>query len=479
MFFQEVHFMFLSLLISLTLAQTTVTQNLDVYVDPARAYDPWGVTEGLLQFRGNPQRNWYGTGPLATNYEVAWRYPDNPMCATSDGKTWCGSGWTGQPAIWRRPDGRMEVIVGTYDRSVHFIDFATGQELRKPFKTGDIIKGSVTIDPNGFPLLYFGSRDNKYRILSLQGDEAVEIWSLDAKQDVPRTIWNNDWDGNSSVVNDHLLFGGENGWFYVWKLNRAMVNNQVTVSPEIRVRMEGWTDTLLRNTGDRNASIESSVVMYKNRVYFTNSGGRIVGLDLSEVDEDLQAKIVFDFWAGDDIDASPVVDEDGMLYVAIEYERFLEQARNVGQLIKLNPYNPENPLVWKLDVRDGNRTVGGLWATPALYKETLYASTHSGHLLIVNTQSGEVLNEMEIGFHAWSSPAIINDRLLVGTCSPGGFKVYDLQDKKNVRELYSYNLKSGGCIESTPAVWNGSIVVGSRDGHIYKFSEVPRTTSAQ
>lgn len=444
-------------------------QSLDIYVSPQSVGQPWGRAEGLLQFRGNPTRTWYGDGTLANNYQVGWRYPDrSALCAISDKKQWCGSGWTGQPAIWRRPDGRLEVVVGTYDRGVHFIDFETGRPLRKPFRTGDIIKGSVTLDPDGFPLLYFGSRDNKYRIVSLQGAEAEELWSLDAKDGVPYTIWNNDWDGNASVVNDHLIFGGENGWFYTWKINRQVVGGKVKVRPEIRARMPGWNPDLLKKTGDRNASIESSVAIYESIVYLANSAGRVLGLNLKNV-KDLTPEIVFDFWVGDDVDASPVVDEDGMLYIAAEYERFLPRARDVGQLIKFNPYDSQNPLVWKVDVREGNRKVGGLWATPALGKDVIYAATHAGDLLTVDQNSGEVLSRLDVGFHAWSSPVVIGDRLLVGTCSPGGFKIYDIGNPRSPRELSHYRLQSEGCIESTPAVWQGQIVVGSRDGHIYKF----------
>lgn len=455
-----------------TLAGMTVSLSamaLDVYVAPSSVGQPWGETEGLLQFRGNPTRTWYGQGPLADAYEVEWRYPKKAMCASSDGKTWCGSGWTGQPAIWKRPDGKMEIIVGTYDRSVHFIDFETGEALRKPFKTGDIIKGSVTIDPNGYPLVYFGSRDNKYRILSLAGAEAEEIWALDAKDGVPYTIWNNDWDGNSSVVNDHLIFGGENGWFYVWKLNRAKDDQgKVNVKPEIQARMQGWNDELIKKVGDRNASIESSVALFESRVYMTNSAGRVIGVDLKNV-KDLLPEVVFDIWMGDDVDATPMVDNDGFLYVAAEYERYLKQARDMGQLVKFNPYDKENPIVWKVDVRASDKKVGGLWATPALGKNVIYAATHEGHLLTVDKESGAIVAEQDIGFHAWSSPIVIGDRLLVGTCSPGGFKIYNIENPQSPVELSHLKLQSGGCIESTPAVWNGHIVVGSRDGHIYKF----------
>lgn len=442
---------------------------IDVYVPPSSVAQPWGETEGLLQFRGNPTRTWYGQGPLADAYTVEWKYPKSAMCATSDGKQWCGSGWTGQPAIWKRPDGKLEIIVGTYDRSVHFIDFETGEALRKPFKTGDIIKGSVTIDPNGFPLIYFGSRDNKYRILSLAEGEAKEIWSLDAKDGVPYTIWNNDWDGNSSVVNDHLIFGGENGWFYVWKLNRKKdALGNVTVDPQIQARMEGWNKELLKNVGDRNASIESSVALFESRVYMTNSAGRVIGVDLKNI-TDLVPEVVFDVWMGDDVDATPMVDNEGYLYVAAEYERYLKHARDMGQLVKFNPYDEKNPVVWKLDVRTGDKTVGGMWATPALGTNVIYTATHAGQLLTVEKESGAVLSEHDIGFHAWSSPIVIGNRLLVGTCSPGGFKIYNIENPQSPIELSHLKLQSGGCIESTPAVWNGHIVVGSRDGHIYKF----------
>lgn len=441
----------------------------ELNVPPSSVGQPWGETEGLLQFRGNPTRTWYGTGPLADEYTVDWRYPEDGLCATSSGKTWCGSGWTGQPAIWKRPDGKTEIVVGTYDRAVHFIDFETGEALRKPFKTGDIIKGSVTIDPNGFPLVYFGSRDNKYRILSLQNEEAEELWALDAKDGVPYTIWNNDWDGNASVVNDHLVFGGENGWFYIWKLNRQITaDGVVSINPEIQVRIPGWNKELLDKVGDRNASIESSVAIFENRVYMANSAGRILGVDVTNV-VDLVPETVFDFWMGDDVDATPVIDDEGYVYIAAEYERFLEQARSVGQIVKLNPYDNENPIVWSVPVRSGNRSVGGLWATPALGTSVIYASTHAGSLLTVDKNTGEVLSDLDIGFHAWSSPIVIGHRLLVGTCSPGGFKIYNIDNPANPVELSHIKLQSGGCIESTPAVWDGQVVVGSRDGYIYKF----------
>ena len=130
---------------------------------------PFGTAvRGLLTFRGNPTRTFYGAGPVPQAPEVAWRYPEGgSLCGEStvgsDTTTWCGTGWTGQPSVFER-DGRTWLVVGAYDHRVHFLDARTGQPIIPPFRTGDIIKGSVSVDPDGYPLVYTGSRDNRFRV---------------------------------------------------------------------------------------------------------------------------------------------------------------------------------------------------------------------------------------------------------------------------------------------------------------------------
>ena len=101
------------------------------------------------------------------------------MCAESsvgsETKTWCGTGWTGQPSVFER-DGRTWVVFGAYDRGIHFVDGDTGEDILPPFPTGDIIKGSVTVDPDGFPLVYSGSRDNELHVIAIDRPEPTELW---------------------------------------------------------------------------------------------------------------------------------------------------------------------------------------------------------------------------------------------------------------------------------------------------------------
>lgn len=432
---------------------------------------PWGTVNGILQFRGNPQRNFYGVGPIPSAPEVRWRYPERAMCSSSsvgeETRQWCGTGWTGQPVVWEQPDGRVEIIFGAYDRAVHFVDAETGLDSRPPFFTGDLIKGSVTLDPDGYPLLYFGSRDNKLRILGLDTDTPYEIWSLDSA-DHPG-IWNNDWDSNPSIVDGILYEGGENGFFFAIELNRTFEGGSVSVAPTILAKVAGWNQELINAVGDSNASIESSIAIHDQRAYFTNSGGRVVGIDLSRIRQG-EAPIVFDFWAGDDIDATPIVDDAGFVYISVELERFLARASEVGQIVKLDPFTSGDPIVWSVAVPAAPGGDGGLWSTPALGDGVLYASTHPGNLLAINTTTGEVVWSDPIGFHAWSSPVLIGQTLLVAVnCDAGGaLRAYDVTDKFAPLELWESSLGSG-CIESTPSVFNGQIYVGSRDGFFYAW----------
>jgi outer membrane protein assembly factor BamB len=426
----------------------------------------WGTVRGLTMFRGNPTRTFYGTGPLSDAApSVLWTYPEQAMCGSSvvggESSVWCGTGWTGQPVVWERPDGITEVIFGAYDKAVHFLDAATGLETRAPFPVGDIIKGSVTLDPDGFPLLYMGGRDDRLRVVALDREPVEELWALEAS--AVRGMWNNDWDGNPVVVDDYLYEGGENSWFFVIRLNRGSdAAGLVTVDPEIAFSMPGWTDELLARVG-RNVSIESSVVAFDRRVYFTNSGGRVVGVDLDLALGGAEDPVVFDYWVGDDADATPVVDAEGKLYVAVEYERGTERSREVGQLVKLDPYATGDPRVWGVEVLPAGPGDGGIWATPAVGFGHVYVPTHTGRLLAVDAGTGEVVWEDTIGFHAWSSALIVDDSLIVGTCETGELRRYSLSDPAAPELVWSFPA-AGGCIESTPAVWNGTIFVGSRDG---------------
>jgi outer membrane protein assembly factor BamB len=431
---------------------------------------------GISTFRGNATRTYYGEGPVPLDPEVEWRYPaSGGMCreSTTGGETtlWCGTGWTGQPNVVERRPGKVQVRFGAYDGAVHVVNGSTGRDVKVPFLTGDIIKGTVTSDPDGYPLIYSGSRDNYFRILALdRGTQMVELWRVSADS-APNPVWNNDFDSSALVIRDHLLFGGENSWFYVVKLNRGYDEaGKVIVEPKIRALFPGYDDELFAELGDQNVSIEGSPAFRRGVVYFANSGGLVQGWDISRVlAGGDRYRRVFRFWTGDDVDASVVMDDEGFLYVASELERFNERARSVGQLVKLNPRRPNDPVVWSVEV-PGAEGAGGIWATPALYGKGVFFTVNTGGVWGVSRKTGSVRWRIDLPGPTWSSPVVVDDVLLVGDCA-GVLHAYDLGDRPLRKPTELWRLSLEGCIESTPAVWRGRIYVGARGGGVYAIGE--------
>ena len=391
------------------------------------------------------------------------------MCSLSEdrGETtnWCGTGWTGEPAVFER-DGRTWVVFGAYDRAVHFVDANTGQDILPPFPTGDIIKGSVTIDPDGYPLVYTGSRDGYYRILAIDRPQATELWKLSAEAVQP-TKWNDDWDSSGLILKDYLFEGGENSQFHIVKLNRATGGDGlVTVAPQLVFNTPGWDDELIGAVGDE-VSIENSVAISGNTVYFSNSGGLVQGWDLTPLlnGTGLPTR-TFRYWTGDDTDASVVVDELGMLYGGSEWERHNGQAAQVGQMWKLNPADPAKTLVWSQ--KDDGEAKAGVFGTPGIFGDLVIYPTYTGRAVGVDRNTGAVRWEKRLTAPLMGSPVIVDGVWLQGDCD-GNLHAYDVHDTTiDPPEIWSVPL--GSCIESTPAVWKGRIYVGTRGGFVYALA---------
>jgi outer membrane protein assembly factor BamB len=435
---------------------------------------------GLTTFRGNASRSYYGEGPLPKDPVILWRYPTSGgLCSSSNDihgtRVWCGTGWTGQPNVIQRDDGKIEVREGAYDGHYHFINGKTGKPLRPDLVTGDLAKGSATSDPEGYPLYYAGSRDNLFRVVALDRAKPTVLWSMDSNTSVPDPKWNDDWDGAALVVGDYLLEGGENSWFYVVKLNRRYdANGLVQVDPKIVMSIPGWDDQELKDLGDSNVSIENSVAFRDGVVYFANSGGLVQGWDISDVlAGGTKYERVFRFWTGDETDASLVIDEDGYLYAArhIEFNipsRPKTRDHQIGSLIKLDPRKPNDPVVWDVQI-GGYEADNGILGTPALYKGIVYVNDNAGALMAVDGKNGKILWTVTLPGPTWNSPVPIDDQILVGDCA-GNLYDFDISNPKQY-PTEKWRIQLGGCIESTPAVWHGRIYVGTRGGAIFGIGD--------
>jgi PQQ-like domain len=435
--------------------------------------------EGITTFRGNATRDYYGEGPVPMHPRILWRYPPSGgMCSSSsvgsETKLWCGTGWTGQPNVIVGEHGRIEVRINAYDAAYHFLNGRTGEPVRPALQVGDLAKGSATSDPDGYPLYYAGARDNYLRVVALDRPEPTVLWSVNADTSVPNPVWNDDWDGAPLVIDDYLIEGGENSWLYVVKLNRGYDDRgKVTVHPRIVFTAPGFDDQLMADLPDEDVSIEDSVAFDDGVVYFANSGGLVQGWDISRIlaGKGDEAKRVFRFWTGDDTDASIVIDEQGYLYVGSELQRFDPRSAQVGQLMRLDPSKPKDPLVWSLPITErGGDGLGGVWATPAIYGRMLYEATNYGDLLGVDRMSGKVRWTIHLTGPTWSSPVPVDGVLLEGDCG-GTLHAFDISGNPGKEPPELWALQIGGCIESTPSVWHDMIWVGTRAGGFYGIGD--------
>lgn len=444
----------------------------DVWVDPASVGRPFGSVNGVLTFRGNPTRTYYGQGPVPVDPSVLWRFGwGEELCSLTtvppETSLWCGTGWTGQPAIFDYDEQRW-VVVGSYAPAVHFLNAADGSRLRPDFAVGDLIKGSVTIDPDGYPLVYVGSRDGFYRVVAFDREVPVELWRLSA-DDVSPTLWNDDWDSASLVIDDFLFIGGENSQWHAIRLNRSTdANGEVQVNPEIVFHAPGWDDQLLSDVGDQNVSIESSISIIGDLLWFANSGGLVQAWDISGLrSATSEPERVFRFWAGDDVDATVVPNPDGTIYVGTEWERGLNRAQELGQFMKLDPSNGDDPVLWshkfQRDLPDG------VWATAAIDRDVVYVPTNYGDLYAFDAETGAVRWSKQLTGPIWSSPVVVDEVLIQADCG-GVIHAYDVSDTTvEPPELWVVQLP--WCVESTPVVFDGLIVVGHRHGEVIAMAD--------
>lgn len=448
--------------------------------------------EGIITFRGDNFRSkasWGNVTLIKNKLELIWDLK-------TSASTWGGgSGWTGQPAIVKWPeelrismninekfknkDEFTEVIYGSLDGNIYFMDLETGEPSREKIRVNNPIKGSVSLDPRGIPLLYVGEGINEdgevgYNIYSLI--DSKKLFELDGNDPDCDREWRH-FDSSALVdaKTDTLMVGGENGLFYRVKLNTNYdkENNSIEINPEVSKLK--YTPKVDRGT----VGIENSICTYKNLTYFADNNGYVVCVDSNT----LQPIWIVDCL--DDTDASLVleveVNEDGkeVPYIYTGNEVDYQGEKGIVNLRKMNGYTGE--IVWEntfecLSILNPKPVNGGLLATPVIGKNNLkdlvifslsrYETLYGGLTVAINKSTGKIVWEKQFNHYAWSSPVDIytaeGNGYIIQCDSAGNIFLIDglsgeILDKINV----------GFNIESSPVVFENTIVVGSRGGKFY------------
>lgn len=469
--------------------------------------DEYGNGYGVLGYRGNNYRDdgAYGTVDVTEGkLTEIWSFDIGGM--SGYGSIWPGVGWTGQACVikwdddvrqmmniyakFKQKDGFTEVIYATLDGNIYFCDLDTGEKTRDVIYIGVPVKGTLSLDPRGYPLLYVGQglegattdegetryKAFGYRIFSLINQTMLyEIKGNDAF--ALRAGWGAfDSSGLLDIENDTFYECGENGLIYKVKLNTVFdkTNKTISVDPKItRVKY-------VYSGNYASYGIESSPAIYDRYMYFTDNSGTLFCLDL----KDMRILWAYDTWDDSDSSVTLEVTEEGVfLYTANEVD--LRRTDSESNIRKFNALTGE--LIWQVDVPcyyvdDVN---GGALASPIIGENDLdglvifnicktiedSGSVWSGRLYAFNKYTGAEVWVYKSAY-SWSSP------VAVYTSSGKGYIIYaehtgkiDLIDGLTGSVINQVTLSEGDSgyrtIEATPVIYNDMIIIGSYAEKIY------------
>lgn len=448
--------------------------------------EPYSEIQGVLTFRGSGMRDApsYGTAQMKEfRPEIVWTK------STKRSSWGGGAGWTGQPAIvWWPPDVLQtmnvkekfrnrkdftEVIYGSLDGNVYFLDLETGEETRNPIRIGNPVKGSVSVDARGYPLLYVGEG------VPENGSIGMSLYSLTNQKRLLRVpgidpFARRGWgafDG-SALFNreaDALLVGGENGILYHIRLHTEYDRTKGTISIDPQVSKYRY-----QVKGNAYQGIENSVAVYGHLAYFADNGGSVQAVNL------LTKEPVWSLPQSDDTDATIVIEaENGVpfLYTGTEVDK--QGGKGLAMLRKINGNTGE--VVWKkgypcFSQHGDNPVNGGLLATPVIGKKKIgdlviftlarYETFSGGLMVALDKQTGEERWRLPMKRYAWSSPVDVYDdqgnAYLLQADSGGTIFLIDAANGK-VRS----SVRTDANIEASPAVFGNHLVVATRGGQIY------------
>lgn len=476
----------------------------EVYVDGQRAEDfesdalcfsdagEYTALEGVVTFRGGNlrQNSAYGCAELKSHdFKTLW---SRRIGAIDSGYArWTGVGWTGQPVMVRWPadlraamnidpafrdvDGLVEVIYGTLDGNIYFIDARSGENTRPPIELGFPIKGSVSVDPRGYPLLYVGQGISKangrtgrigWRVYSLI--DQSQLFFLDGHDSLCLRD-HGAFDGACLVdgSTDTVILGGENGLFYRIKLNTRFDREAMEISVAPQVTAYRYKSAVSKELG-----IENSVVACGGYAWFADNSGLLTCLDLNAM------KPVWLLDTGDDTDATIALEREADGRLALYTVNQVDKQGAAGRCTMRRVDAMTGISDWSFSVNctsDGDNGGGG-FASPAVgsgaYGEYVYfnicRTEGGGTLFCFRKADGALVWRRDTGSGSWSSPVLVyrqdgTGALIVANATGRG--MLRMYDPASGKKLGGIQLK--GLIESSPAVFDDTLVVGTRDCRIY------------
>lgn len=496
--------------------------------------DEYTTLPGIITFRGNNYRDMssYGTATI-TDETLSLMLTKNTINIGNYG----GSGWTGQPLVvqwpkelrekmttlkepYRSQDGFTEVILCSLDGRIYFMDLATGDKTRDFITIGAPTKGTASLDPRGYPIIYVGQGlqsdgnadncKNMYmRAYSLiDGSKLMEIGYEDADPFAYRYWQAYDSSPLVDAKTDTLIWPGENGILYTFKLNSSYDPTTGIVAMAANPAVVKYRYTSPLNTSretDKGGrwGTEDSAVAWRNYLMYTDNAGVLQCVDLNTM------QLVYANDLGNDSDVSMVLEEVPeeqrvYLYAGCEYDDDVMNTQpGTGPCYAYKIDAMTGEILWKVafTVDSGNSSVdGGILASPVLGREgttleglviynvtqVISGDTNTSILVAINKDTGEIVWQYSMGVSGWScsSPvAVYSDRKDASGKTIAYLVQCDISStvalirvdgavENGYTQVARLNLndeinETGNKFEATPAIYGNTIVIASRGNHVF------------
>ncbi|MEG1547288.1 MAG: PQQ-binding-like beta-propeller repeat protein [Clostridia bacterium] len=465
--------------------------------------------EGVITFRGNNFRSdpTYGTAGAVSEkkLEVVWAKDIPGTIAKgnpSDG-SWFGCGWTGQPLIVRWPestrrvmnifdgkkskDGLIEVIYATENGYIYFYDLNDGESTRDKINGQWTFKGSGSLDPRGYPLLYVGAGDDgpnghaQNMIFSLI--DGKKLYSYGADDPFAHRSFKA-FDAATLVHagSDMVTYASESGIIYQFKLNTVYDEQAGTISVNPTDIMKWRYTTERSRKGLENNTywlgFESSPIIWRNYMYVSDNCGDLLCIDTNTM------QVVWIQDVLDDTNCTPVFEVDEKtrtpyIYIGTSLH-WMADGNDTGYIPfwKINGITGE--IEWKSEPyrcsRNSNIS-GGIQDTAAIgknnlsdlvfvnYAKTIDIDTH-GIIVAYDKNTGAERWKKNLDGYSWSSPIVMYDDVgngyVVTFDSAGKMYLFDGKDGTLLDKL-----ELEGNFEASPAAFDNMIVIGTRKSKIY------------
>ncbi len=459
------------------------------------AQGDYSAREGIVTFRGDNLRRGgaFGTPDIKREkLSVAWSVPTGKLQKSYGTGYWTGSGWTGQPLIVRWTDaerermnmheyaksqqGLAEVIYSTMDGNVYFLDLRSGKRTRGDISLDMPFKGSGALDPQ-LPVLYLGPGDAgpgkaaRAVCLSLEdGSVMYEYGETDAF--APRKF--HGYDSSPLVYSDTIIHPGENGVLYTIKRNAVLdETGNVRFNPSEVLKLRYTTS---RSGEDKYwLGMEDSAVLWNEHLYVADNGGTMLCININNM------QVVWANDVADDTNASPVFSiEEGTPYIYIATSLHWTASRlfKLGDVpvFKLNALTGEYVWTRSFFCNTVAGVSGGIQGTCAIgtgeadslvfFPVARTPLVRNGRLVALDKKSGKIVWTVKQKRYSWSSPVQVTSKSgSTYIVCPQSSGVLSLLRATTGELLHEIDL--GSNIEASPAVFDDTIVIGTRGQKIF------------